>query len=906
MKYRVLFLLLFAGCLSTNAAVRVTGMKVSGLVAPLGIDETPTFSWQTESDERGFQQQSYAITVTDASGKKVWQSGVVTSDAQSNIRYEGMPLRSRAAYRWTVRIAGTKGEVSKVAASTFETAFLDASEWKAEWIGGERSAAVPYYGTHFEVGKKKVVRARIYATALGVFTMKVNGAAVTENQLEPGESEFVKTVQYATYDVTPLLRHGRNTIVAQVGGGIFNVAKVGANGGLTERYCKEISNQGDVCLKAEVYIEYADGTTETVLTDGTWLTHPSPTTGSNWWGGEDYDATREIPDIGSPDYDFDGWKAVQVVEHPQFKCGQSSGEVGVLKSRSYEPVRVVESWKAVSVTPVTLDGKQAYVIDFGKNFAGTFRFSLRGKRGQVITLRTGHLLDAEGKVKQETFNAWPYDIYDTYIFKGEGSVEQWGPTFMYHGTRYLQILGLTEPPTPEQFTALRMRAAVEQTGEFVTSNTLLNDIHTICRDGIQSQIYNAFTDCPHREKLGWLDVPNELYYSIGYNYDMAAFWSKTVQDCFDAQYATGKVPSTVPHFHGDWDDDPNWGGSAIFVPYRNWQMYGDKRLMTKHYDGMKRLIDYYTSMTRDHLMPGSSYSALSDWGQGSSGLVHQIPAEFTITTSYYYLLNAMSEMAAELGHTDDAATFAETAEEVKKAFNARFFHAETGVYDYGNQGDYGMPLYYGLVDAENEERVAAKLAESVCNADYKIKTGEIALKPVLMSLAKYGYNDIVYQMANQTDYPSYGYWVKQGCTTTPELWNMEYSQNHCMMNHIEEWFYSQLGGIQMADGAEGIGFHRFVIRPWMSTDLAHMRARTKSLYGEILSEYMRTADGIDFHFVVPANTKATLVLPAFRGQLKEAGREVTPKTAGVERVEYGDSTATLVVGSGEYRFRLSQ
>jgi hypothetical protein len=195
MKYRVLFLLLFAGCLSTNAAVRVTGMKVSGLVAPLGIDETPTFSWQTESDERGFQQQSYAITVTDASGKKVWQSGVVTSDAQSNIRYEGMPLRSRAAYRWTVRIAGTKGEVSKVAASTFETAFLDASEWKAEWIGGERSAAVPYYGTHFEVGKKKVVRARIYATALGVFTMKVNGAAVTENQLDKAVKQTgVRTV----------------------------------------------------------------------------------------------------------------------------------------------------------------------------------------------------------------------------------------------------------------------------------------------------------------------------------------------------------------------------------------------------------------------------------------------------------------------------------------------------------------------------------------------------------------------------------------------------------------------------------------------------------------------------------------------------------------------------------------
>lgn len=902
---RISFFILWMLCqFSLQAAVRVTHLKVSGLVEPLGVDEVPTFSWQTESDRRGFYQKTYEITVTDAVGNLVWRSGVVASDEQSNIRYEGMPLRSRTAYRWTVQITGTKGEKSKVATSSFETAMMDASEWSAQWIGGEKTAAVPYYGTHFEMAKKKVARARVYAAALGVFTMKMNGQPVTENRLEPGESEFTKTVQYSTYDVTSLVKEGRNTLVAQVAGGIFNVAKIGANGGLTERYCKEISNRGDVCLKAELYIEYVDGTTETVLTDGTWLTHPSPTTGSNWWGGEDYDATQELEGIESPDYDFDGWKAVAVVEKPQFKCGQSSGAVGVLKSRSYEPVRVVEEWKAVSVTPIRVNGKDGYLVDFGKNFAGTFRFSLRGERGQVITLRTGHQLNANKTIKQETFNSWPYDIYDTYTFKGDADGEAWGPEFMYHGTRYLQVLGLTEAPTPEQFTALRMRSAVEQTGEFVTSNQLLNDIHTICRDGIQSQIYNTFTDCPHREKLGWLDVPNELYYSIGYNYDMTAFWSKTVQDCFDAQYATGKVPSTVPHFHGDWDDDPNWGGSAIFVPYRNWKMYGDKSLMTQYYDGMKRLINYYTGMTTGYIMPGASYSALSDWGQGSSGLAHQIPAEFTITTSYYYLLNAMSEMAAELGHADDATTFAETAAQVKEAFNKRFYNTTTDVYDYGNQGDYGMPLYYGLVDAENEEQVAAKLADAVRNAGYKIKTGEIALKPVLMSLARYGYNDVVYRMANQTDYPSYGYWVTQGCTTTPELWNMDYSQNHCMMNHIEEWFFSQLGGIQMQEGAEGMGFHRFVIQPYMPSDLTRMRTRTKSLYGEILSEYMRTEEGIRFHFIVPANTTATIVLPIGEGRLKEGNANVTKRTAGVERVVYGESTVTLRVGSGEYNFHV--
>lgn len=1072
MKTKLLtFILFLAQATMLQASIQVTDLKVSGLREPLGIDEVPTFSWQTISEKRGFQQKSYEITVSDAAGHCVWQSGVVESDLQTGIRYDGQPLSSRMAYTWTVRLRSTTGEASNLATSTFETALMDTTDWTAQWIGMEsdsvksryvitfdspfmsrflkidvtrlgipvsaepnlyylqlaeveiysgkeniaprarftasdnyevanhwsikylndgsltsshygftthssntanrhiyinidlgslqavdklimyprqdlpskengshaanfpasftlqssetgqdfvvrhtaaditppayrsESAAVPYYGLPFEV-KGQVTRARIYATALGVFTMKLNGQAVTENRLEPGESEFTKTIQYSTYDVTSLLKPGRNSWVSQVAGGIFNVAKVGAGGGLTERYCKEISNRGDVCLKAELYIEYADGTQQRVVTNGDWLTHPSPTTGSNWWGGEDYDATKELAGLDQSDYSFTGWQKAVVVEQPQFRCGQSAGPVGILRSRSYEPIRVVEEWPAVSVTPVTVGGKQGYLVDFGRNFAGTFRFSLKGSKGQVITLRTGHLLNNGGTIRQETFNSWPYDIYDTYTFKGSPTAEEWGPEFMYHGTRYLQVLGLTEAPSPQQFTAMRLRSNVQQTGYFQTSNSLLNDIHTICRDGIQSQIYNVFTDCPHREKLGWLDVPNELYFSIGYNYDMTAFWSKTVQDCFDAQYSTGKVPSTVPHFHGDWDDDPNWGGSAIFIPYRNWKMYGDKRLMTKYYDGMRRLINYYTGMTQGYIMPGDSYSALSDWGQGSSGLAHLIPAEFTITTSYYYLLCAMNEMAAELGHTDDASDFAETASNVKAAFNKRFYNSQTGIYDYGNQGDYGMPLYYGLVDAENEERVAAKLAESVCNADYKIKTGEIALKPVLMSLAKYGYNDIVYQMANQTDYPSYGYWVKQGCTTTPELWNMDYSQNHCMMNHIEEWFYTQLGGIQLLDDISGMGFKHFVIKPWIPADMTEMSAETRSPYGLIRSEYTRKGDRLEYRFRVPENSSATVVVPCYGHSICENGIPVDLQTEGVQSIVYTDSLATFVLGSGDYRFSL--
>lgn len=1056
--------------LMAHADVSVTSMRVCGLDSPLGIDDVPVFSWHTQSDRRGFKQKSYEITVLDADGNVVWNTGAVESSSQNNIRYEGIPLASCSAYRWTVEVTGEDGSKSSLASSTFETAFLDPAEWRAEWIGvrsdsvksryeivfdtsftaryikidvtrlgvpvstepslyyvqiaeveiysnGENvagkakfvasnnyevpnfwslkyindgsitsshygftthsfssdnqhvylicdlgeattvdrmvlyprqdlyskngsssaanfpssftiqssddnktyekryqvvnspapeyvtaSSAVPYYGKSFTLDKA-VKRARIYASALGVFTMKLNGERVTENRLEPGESEFTKSVLYSTYDVTSLLRQGRNSIVGQVAGGIFNVVKLGAKGGLSERYCKEISNSGDNCMLAELHIEYLDGTRDTIITDGTWKTAQSPTVGVNWWGGEDYDATKDTEGIANADFDFPDWTEAQVFESPEFRCSQSSGKVGRLRSRSYEPIRIVEQWQAVSVTPVTVSGKQGYLVDFGKNFAGTFSFRLKGNYGQMITLRTGHQLNANGTIKQESFNSWPYDIYDSYVFKGSETEEEWEPEFMYHGTRYLQILGLTEMPSPEQFTAKRMRSDVRQIGSFSTDNELLNGIHTICRDAIQSQIYNSFTDCPHREKLGWLDVPNEMYFSIGYNYDMSAFWGKTVQDCFDAQYPSGKVPSTVPHFHGDWDDDPNWGGSAIFVPYRNWKMYGDKSLMTRNYDGMKKLINYYSGMTNGYIMPGSSYSALSDWGQASAGLSHLIPAEFTITTSYYYLLRAMSEIASELGYDTDAAEFASTAMKVKDAFNKRFYNPATGVYDYGNQGDYGMPLYYGLVEEENETKVAAKLAEAVRNSGYKIKTGEIALKPVLMSLAKYGYNDVVYQMANQTDYPSYGYWVVKGCTTTPEYWDMSYSQNHCMMDHIEEWLYSQIGGIQMNDSLPGDAFSQFVIKPWIPADMNEMRASTCSPYGMIVSEYTKSDGYVNFHISVPANSTATIVLPVADSWLYEGELPVSASTDGVESISFNDSLAVMRVGSGDYHFQ---
>ena len=556
--------------------------------------------------------------------------------------------------------------------------------------------------------------------------------------------------------------------------------------------------------------------------------------------------------------DWHAAKCIQPTTNLPIEQGRQN-PIGLLRQQGHEPIQVVEQWEAQSITELP---NNDYVVDFGQNFAGIFEFTLSGKRGQTLKFQTSEQLNPDGTVNAQDCYCGPIVVYDTYTFGSDG-VATWSPELMYHGFRYLQVSGLTSEPKASQFKALRMRVSCDAIGHFETSNTLINQIHRICRNSIESQLFHVFTDCPQREKTGWLDVPNQMYNSIAQNFDFRRLGYKIVRDCFDAQayydgVKYGKVPSTVPHFFTDWDDDPNWGGSAILIPYRTWKTYGDHSLVDEYYDEMKRLADYYTSLTQGDLMPDASYSRLSDWGQESSGLKNNTVPEFTITCTYYYIQKVMAEMAHATRHKNDAISFEQQAERTRKAFNTRYYNDSTAIYAHGNQAELAMPLYYGLTDTNQIQRVADRLAERVIHDGFKVKTGECGLKPVLMSLAQYGHNDIVWQMACQTDYPSYGYFVKNGCTTTPELWNMRYSQNHCMLDHIEEWFYSHLAGIQNV----GTGYDHILLQPYTPEGLDTLKASIKTPHGIVTSEYQRLSDGsIHFHFSIPQGSTATIQLP---------------------------------------------
>ena len=722
----------------------------------------------------------------------------------------------------------------------------------AQWIASDVTEAVPYFAHEFRVAKQ-VQKATLQASALGVMIIKMNGKAVTGNRLEPGESQWDQTVLYCTYDVTPLLQRGKNRLQTKVGGGLFHVTPAPG------RYTKpEIKNNGTSAFACQLLIAYQDGTTDTIVTDASWLTAPSPTLVSNYWGGEDYDARRE-PKAGD-------WHPAKIITPTtnlpieEFLAdSQHQHPIGQLRPQEHEPIQVVESWEAQRVTALP---NGDCVVDFGQNFAGVFEFTLKGRKGQTIRLQTSEQLNADGTVNAQDCYCGPIVVYDTYTF-GHNGTETWSPELMYHGFRYLQVSGLTEKPSPEQFKAHRMKVSCLATGQFETSNPLINKIHRICRNSIESQLFHVFTDCPQREKMGWLDVPNQMYNSIAQNFDFRRLCYKIVRDCFDAQTyyggaKRGKVPSTVPHFFTDWDDDPNWGGAAILVPYRTWKTYGDHSLLEHYYPQMKLLVDYYTSLTRDGLMPGASYSRLSDWGQESSGLQHNTAPEFTITCTYYYLLKVMAEMARETRHNADAQAFEQQAVKTRSAFNSRYYKDTTAIYAHGNQAELAMPLYYGLTEEKEVQRVADRLAEKVISDGYKVKTGECGLKPVLMMLAHYGHNDIVWKMACQTDYPSYGYFVENGCTTTPELWDMRYSQNHCMLDHIEEWFYTHLAGIQNT----GTGYDTVTLCPYVPADLDSLQASVETPHGVIRTAYQRKADGtINFEFDIPQGSRVTILLP---------------------------------------------
>ncbi|HYK34670.1 family 78 glycoside hydrolase catalytic domain [Alloacidobacterium sp.] len=558
----------------------------------------------------------------------------------------------------------------------------------------------------------------------------------------------------------------------------------------------------------------------------------------------------------------------------------------------YEPVKVTHPKSGIAV------------YDLGQNFAGWPEIEVSGPHGSSLKLIAGELLDANGFVTQRSANGHPNSQNSfTYVLKG-GSVERWHPRFSYYGFRYVQVEEAGAPlPVIHHLDGRFLHDAAEIDGHFTSSNELLNRIHTLINRAMLSNMVSVLTDCPHREKLGWLEQTHLAGTSLMYNYDLSALYAKMADDMEDAQLANGLVPDIAPEFtvfENGFRDSPEWGTAVILSPWTAYQFYGDINLLRSHYDSMARYLAYLKSRAQGHLL---TYG-LGDWydiGPGAPGVSQLTSTGLTATAIYYQSLTTMSRIAILLGHADDAAKYASEAGEVKIAFNAHFFHSETNRYDKGSQTANAMPLVIGLVPEEHRKAVLTNLVADIRSHNNHVTAGDIGFHYVVRALTDGGRSDVLYYMLMRTDKPSYGYQLAHGATTLTEAWdaNPESSQNHFMLGHAEEWFYRGLAGIDFDLTRDQDS--RILIHPAIVGDVKSVSATFQSVLGKIESGWSRSGDTLRMDISVPAT--ATIILPAGYSKSITVNGHALEDEKNLHLVQ-GVNGPGCVVPQGTYHFEL--
>ncbi len=777
------------------------------------------------------------------------------------------------------------------------------ADWRASWIAAhtdqesESDEALPLFRKSFSL-TRPVKRAVVYVSGLGQNELRINGSKVGNDVLAPGWSDYRKTVYYDSFDVTSLLHNGDNALGVMLGNGMYRVLKTPG------RYTKFVGSYGQLKCILQLQIEFADGGTTEVLSDGTWKTLPGPITFSSTYGGEDYDARREPQGWDQPNFDDASWRAATVV----------AGPGGALTAEIAPPIRVMHVYLPVKVTRPK---SGVTVYDLGQNFAGWPSISVSGPAGSQVKLTPGELLDKDGQVSQRSSGR---PQWFSYTLRGAG-VEKWHPRFSYYGFRYVQVEsgdpGQTSTKGRARVLTLRgeaIHSSSEAIGNFSSSDELLNRIHAMIVRAIENNSMSLFTDCPHREKLGWLEQVHLMAPSLLYDFDFAGLFAATAHNIADAQRAdgpdSGMVPEIAPQYvifkvnDGVFDDSPEWGSAAVLAPWYLYERTGDRAFIAAQYDVMKRYVAYLDTRAHDGIID----YGLGDWydiGPGAPGFSKLTTAGVTATAIYYQDLTVMEKASSLLGKTDENSAYQKQMERVRSSFNAHFFDAAHHRYDKGSQTAQAMPLAVGLVPNEERQAVLRALVNDIRAHQNHVTAGDIGFHYVVNALMAGGRSDVLLDMLERTDAPSYGYQLAQGATALTEAWdaNPNSSQDHFMLGHAEEWFYRGLAGISVDLSKQGA--RRLVLRPAVVGNLHWVRASYRSALGPVSSEWTREGGQTVYTFGVPANATATIELTTNSPQAVTVNGAQASKATGVTSVRRDGGRIEIIVRSGRYQVRVA-
>ena len=848
--------------------MRAVNLKTEYLKDPMGIDIVhPRLFWNCGG---GTVQTAYQIVCRDDSGRILWDTGKVSGSSMRAV-YSGSPLKSRTRVLWKVRLwdeEDSQGGWSDEA--SFEIGLLSPSDWKASWITGDYKAdpkkRYPADCFRKRFACRGAVKARLYASACGVYEGCINGRKAGNFVLAPGVTDYKKRIQYQTYDVTELLKDGENELTFQLADGWYR----GSTGawGLRNQYGTETK------LLAQLELTFPDGSRETIASDGSWeWSSDGPIRFADNKDGEIVDAGRE----------------------PSYSGKARVTSCGVVPSAS-DNVPVTEHEQFTPVRTKTPFGK--LLLDFGQNMAGYIRFSFRAERTGKMILRFGEMLDENGELTQKNIQCSSKKKttpLQRIIYRCRKGFNAYKTRFAVFGFRYCEISAddLADLEDAE-FTAVAVYSDLRRTGFFKSSNALLDQFVESTVWSARSNFLDIPTDCPTRERHGWTGDAQIFFDTAGWLFDCAAFFRKYVQDMYDWQRKDGCLPQIVPEGGVDFYMDAmngsvGWADAGILIPYRFWKRYGDRSILEKYYKGMKKYARFmmkrcgkHTLLSKPLRIPheyrkyavnaGQSYG---EWAEPAD--VH--PNKWTdmvlphpeVSTAYTsFVMGHMAEIAAELGEEADHDLYREYARQVRRSYQAIRSLPEFTL-DTDRQAMLVRPLYMGLLDTEGRKYAQERLVKALDHYGWRLGTGFLSTPLILDVLSEIdiGY---AYRLLENEEMPGWLFMPKHGATTIWESWEGTEAQNGiASLNHYSKgavcaWLFETMCGIRID------GENHFLLSPKPGGSFTYAGASYDSIYGTVACRWERSDAGVRYTAEIPPNTAARVELPGMEPFEVKAGK----------------------------------
>ena len=904
-----------------EAANIISNLRCENQDNPFGIDAVqPRLSWWMQSPARGQWQTAYRILVASSEALlkrdegDLWDSGRLLSDQSAQVLYAGKPLSSGIRCYWKVMVWDKDNLPTPWSGiASWTMGLLHDDDWKGSWIGarpgtpsGQRS---PFRdGKRDETGAidtadapavllrrqvifdKQPARATAYICGLGYYELYINGRRVGDHKLDPAFTDYMRRVLYVTYDVSDMVRQGKNAVGVMLGNGF---------------YCLQTPDLFQLekapwrtppRMRLNLVVEFDDGSTSTLASDAQWKWDTGSIQFNCVRGGETIDARKDPGRWMEAGYDDSAWKPALEVDPP----------LGRLSAQALPPIRISEQFQPERITEPK---PGVYLVDFGRNLAGWVRWTVTGRKNQLVTLDYNEALNEDGTLDKTNQTTHTYGRYQHQecILSGATN-EVFEPRFTYHAFRYVEFNGLDRPPQPEDLTAFRLHTQLKHTSSFECSDPQLNQLHNAARRTLEDCTWSGPSAEPVREKVIWLGDNNFCLDAYFYLFDCSQLYKKQAQDLIDGMEPNGHFGPVVPN--GGWGeqgegsisdlhfcDSPWWSIALALGIQRLSTDYSDQQTLAMAYDAARRYTDFLTSTSQDGILNWG----LHDWLPRAGTI--ETKSDLTSTAAYYYQAKLVANQAKRLGKEADAATYTALAKSIKVAFNRHFSDADSGSYAQGSQTAQSLPLMLDLVPASERDRVLESLVKAVRTDDNKLAAGFIGTMPTFYVLTDAGYGDLALDMVKE----GWFYMLINGDKSTLgespyakyEGWRT--SGHHQFGACIAGWLYRCVAGI--LPDHEGAGYRNFVIKPAIISDLTWVKAHHNSVYGRIESRWQRKVDQLSMGITVPANTTATIFVPSVSAAAVTESGKPAAKVEGVKFLRMEGNTAVYAVGSGTYQFK---